>query len=630
VKLNEVKKVDEVNLSHVVGDYGAAGLKQIGNRLMGNAEGQLSVKDKMAKEKFIADFIGRANTNLNSAIKSGLVDPKMKAGAGTTQSQPAQSQQTQPAQPEQGQQAQPGQTQPVQSTTPNTAPTTATPTTPETPEQKRIRLQKAAQQRADQEAKQNATKAAATPKPETPEQKRIRLQQAAQQRADQEASQFSKLPDNQAQVQASNIRQQKQKVAAQNAQTQMAANPAPTGVRPGVDPEKVNAAQQAAGLPPVYKKTANGGWEETDQYKGTQVKTQQPPAQQTKMTPQQVAALKGKLKAGATATSGQSGFKNYVGGSGQRIQGANPDGSPKVVTVNRESKFYKLNALFESIIEAGEQPAQQTKQTISQYLQNMVTQYMKGRLRDPQSIAQVKAIADEVQNSYPSIKAPLTKLANLVFATSYSQGAGATATAPATQTSPGFMAGLSKGLGATQGAEQSATQGIEQPAQASAVAQQPATTGTSAPTTEPATTKATTTASNAEKQTATTTTGAPAKEPTAYKQALPLISKLDKKGKQRILKYIEKSLGIQSAPAQQEPETKAEPSAFGNMARQLDAMGNKNTSTGGELSSTGRGVKHTSSATNPNKAKDLDDKLNFANKQSTKSTKTRKAKTVGA
>ena len=71
MKLNEVKKVDEVNLSHVLGDYGSAAVKQIGNRIMGNAEGQLSVKDKMAKQKFIADFIGRANTNLNSAIKSG-------------------------------------------------------------------------------------------------------------------------------------------------------------------------------------------------------------------------------------------------------------------------------------------------------------------------------------------------------------------------------------------------------------------------------------------------------------------------------------------------------------------------------------------------------------------------------
>jgi hypothetical protein len=559
VKLNEVKQVDEVNLSHVVGDYGAAGIKQIGNRLMGNAEGQLSVKDKMAKEKFIADFIGRANTNLNSAIKSGLVDPKMKAG--TPQAQPTQTQQQPPANP----------------TTPaNTSPQ-ANQNTPSPNATQATQPNTNAQQ----------PNANAQSQPETPEQKRIRLQKAAQQNIDKQAVPFSKLPANQAQTQIANQRQQKQNAAAQTAQASMT---------PKVTPPANQATQ--------------------------------------KLTPQQQAAMKAKLQgqrqAGKTAGTTQSGFKNYVGGSGERIQGANPDGSPKVVKINRESKFYKLNALFESIIEAGEQPAQPAKQTISQYLQNMVTQYMKGRLRDPQSIAQVKAIADEVQNSYPSIKAPLTKLANLVFATSYSQGAGATATAtaPATQTSPGFMAGLSKGLGATQGAEQSATQGTEQPAQASAVAQQPATTGTSAPTTAPAT--ATPTASNAEKQTATTTTGAPAKEPTAYKQAIPLISKLDKKGKQRILKYIEKSLGIQSAPTQQEPETKAEPSAFGNMARQLDAMGNKNTSTGGELSSTGRGVKHTSSATNPNKAKDLDDKLNFANKQSTKSTKTRKAKTVGA
>ena len=42
-----------------------------------------------------------------------------------------------------------------------------------------------------------------------------------------------------------------------------------TGLPPGVNPEKVNAAQQAAGLPPVYKQTADGKWEETDQYKGS-------------------------------------------------------------------------------------------------------------------------------------------------------------------------------------------------------------------------------------------------------------------------------------------------------------------------------------------------------------------------
>jgi hypothetical protein len=50
--------------------------------------------------------------------------------------------------------------------------------------------------------------------------------------------------------------------------------PASTGLPPGVNPEKANAAQQAAGLPPLYKQTANGGWEETDQAKGTRVGNQ--------------------------------------------------------------------------------------------------------------------------------------------------------------------------------------------------------------------------------------------------------------------------------------------------------------------------------------------------------------------
>jgi hypothetical protein len=73
-------KLNELNLSQaVLGDFGTAALKQAGNRLVGNTEGNLSVKDKMAKEKFIADFVGRANTNLTSAIQSGLVDPNVQA-----------------------------------------------------------------------------------------------------------------------------------------------------------------------------------------------------------------------------------------------------------------------------------------------------------------------------------------------------------------------------------------------------------------------------------------------------------------------------------------------------------------------------------------------------------------------
>lgn len=544
MKLNEFKQVDEVNLSHVLGDYGSAAVKQVGNRIMGNAEGQLSIKDKMAKQKFIADFIGRANTNLNSAIKSGLVDPKIKAGA--TQAQPAQTTpQPQPQAP-QAQQAQ--QAQPAQTATSNNAP---------------------------------ATTQAAPATPETPEQKRIRLQKAAQQNIDKQAVPFSKLPANQAQTQIANKRQQKQNAAAQTAQASMT----PKVAQPATQPNQ-------------------------------------------KMTPQQQAAMKAKLQgqrqAGKTAGTSQSGFKNYVGGSGERIQGANPDGSPKVAKINRESKFYKLNTLFESIIEAGEQPAQPAKQTISQYLQNMFKQYMGGKVNDPQALSQMKALADEVQKSYPSIKAPLGKMAELAFATSYSQGSGAepaNATAKPQSALDAIKAGVNQGLN-----KQSATSEPEQSTQTantSAVAGQTASTGNGATTAEP-----TTQATGTGKPQATTATSAPAtdankapeKQQTAYKQAMPLISKLDKKGKQRILKYIEKSLGISSAPTQQEPE-KEQPSAFGNMARQLDTMGQSKSSTGGTTTPTGKGVRHTANATNPNQAKDLDSKIDFAQNAKPKRTK---------
>lgn len=78
-------KINELDLSHVVGDFGAAALKQAGNRIMGKPEGQMSVKDKMAHDMFIRDFIGRAKADLNAAVNSGLVD------VATTQSNPAQS-----------------------------------------------------------------------------------------------------------------------------------------------------------------------------------------------------------------------------------------------------------------------------------------------------------------------------------------------------------------------------------------------------------------------------------------------------------------------------------------------------------------------------------------------------------
>jgi hypothetical protein len=101
VKLNEFQQVNELDLAHVIGDYGSAGLKQIGNRLMGRPEGQLSVKDKMASDMFVRDFVGRAKTDLNAAIKSGLVDPNATGTAQQTPQQPTQEPPVQPTTPTQ-------------------------------------------------------------------------------------------------------------------------------------------------------------------------------------------------------------------------------------------------------------------------------------------------------------------------------------------------------------------------------------------------------------------------------------------------------------------------------------------------------------------------------------------------
>ena len=61
MKLNEFKikhkqRVDELALNQVIGDYGAAAAKQIGNRLLGRGEGNLSVKDKMAKYQKLSSY----------------------------------------------------------------------------------------------------------------------------------------------------------------------------------------------------------------------------------------------------------------------------------------------------------------------------------------------------------------------------------------------------------------------------------------------------------------------------------------------------------------------------------------------------------------------------------------------
>ena len=199
MKLNELKQPSTLNedLSDWIGTHGAASVKGGIDKFKGNAEGSLSTVDRMARDGFIKDFIGRASANIKSAIASGIV---VSPAAGQA--------------------------------------TPAAPVAPETPEQKRIRLQKIQQQTLDKSGGQ-FDKLPTTAQAETPEQKRIRLQKIQQQTQTGTAGQFSKLPANQVATQSSNIRAAKQLAAApQTTEKPM--------VAPVQTPAEIRAAKLAA------------------------------------------------------------------------------------------------------------------------------------------------------------------------------------------------------------------------------------------------------------------------------------------------------------------------------------------------------------------------------------------------
>jgi hypothetical protein len=129
-------------------------------------------------------------------------------------------------------------TQPVQRTAPQ-APSQQPVPPGETPEQKRIRLQKAAQQNIDK----TATPVPTAPVPQTPADIRKAKQAQAGQAAQDQMAPFSNLPADQAATQAANIRKAKQAQAAQNAQAQMAVKEDATVAAPGTYNKKTGAAK---------------------------------------------------------------------------------------------------------------------------------------------------------------------------------------------------------------------------------------------------------------------------------------------------------------------------------------------------------------------------------------------------
>ena len=94
--------------------------------------------------------------------------------------------------------------------------------------------------------------------------------------------------------------------------------------------------------------------------------------------------------------------------------------NPNAPAVARENKaFEKLNNIFEGILNVNEAAGQ----SISQYIQGLFMQFMKGvPMNDPNTTQQVKTVADEVQATYAKDngKNALTKLADLGWALSHS------------------------------------------------------------------------------------------------------------------------------------------------------------------------------------------------------------------
>jgi hypothetical protein len=82
-EFKDIQKLDELRLDQVVGSYGAAGLKQLGNRLLGRAKGQASVAQRQVMDKFINNFVGDAILNIDQGIQTGLIDPNAATPAAT-------------------------------------------------------------------------------------------------------------------------------------------------------------------------------------------------------------------------------------------------------------------------------------------------------------------------------------------------------------------------------------------------------------------------------------------------------------------------------------------------------------------------------------------------------------------
>ena len=439
MKLNEFKKpkLNEIDLSSFIGDYGSAAVRTGLGSLGGN--NVLSTDDQMVKDQFIKNFTSRAFSGLQSGISSGLIDPSASSNPSavtkpvtTTANPPIANPKVTPV------------TTPVtvpvaganafgqmanQLTTPKQSPEAGAnafgqmanqlATTKKSPEQIRQEKQAAAAGIAQDQMANNgpfsklpanqASIQAGNMAKNVRQQKQATATQTAQDQMSQNG-QFSKLPADQFNTTAANIRQQKQGVATQTAQDQMSPmsklptdqfNKTSTNARQQKQVSATRTAQDQ--MSPMSKLP-------TDQYNKSAANVRQK---------KQADAMKPVTKAKNNVKDFPIKKKKSNSGSqafGQMAQNL----GDKQSNFSEGSKFDKLNFLFENILSE----ATRSKQSISQYITNFFTQFMKGvTISDKAVVSRLKSLAKELEQTYNKDKGKsvLPKLADLAWAVQHAQ-----------------------------------------------------------------------------------------------------------------------------------------------------------------------------------------------------------------
>lgn len=404
MKLNEFKDsnektLNELSLGDVIGGYGAAAAQQIGQRIMGKAEGDLSIADKRAKTIFIQDFVGRASTNIKSALDSGLISINPNAAQNGGQS----------------------------STTADNAAGTSAPAQQTNKQANTVDPATVKQNIMDTILAMDAKQLAIVKK---------LLQNRARQKVSEAnfMSQAASVAKGAGKFLGKGLKQVGKTIGNVVKATPGAVSTAvgstagavagmPTAIRKsyqvgkkyvGKGPMSMDDIQKA-----IFTMAPGDATELLGFIKQKEIENAKPAAKKTNRQ---------------TSTIPNQAGSRAIGQMAQQLSATRPVSPVAPVApagaTTMESKYHKLNYIFESIVNFDEAAP---SETIATYLMNMIEQYNIG-VDLSRYESQIKNLANEVEATYNRDrgKAALNKLANMLFSLSYGAGkTGATATTSA-------------------------------------------------------------------------------------------------------------------------------------------------------------------------------------------------------